>query len=116
MQRPTRDGNAQTEYSSNSKGTDTFIEFDFGAPTSVAAFRHIDRNDPATIAASELTFLDGSGSAVSTVPVKHVNQRGGVTFLTLPSSVTVRRVRWQVTQLGARAGRRNCCSAMARRW
>jgi hypothetical protein len=98
------DGNAQTEYSSNSKGTDTFIEFDFGAPTSVAAFRHIDRNDPATIAASELTFLDGSGSAVSTVPVKHVNQRGGVTFLTLPSSVTVRRVRWQVTQLGAGLG------------
>ena len=35
------------------------------------------------------------------MPVKHVNQRGGVTFLALPSPVTARRVRWQVTQLGA---------------
>ncbi len=51
--------------------------------------------------ASELTFLDGSGSVVGTVPVKHVNQRGGVTFLTLPSPVTAQRVRWQVTRLGA---------------
>jgi hypothetical protein len=98
------DDKTQTEYSSNSKGTNTFIEFDFGAPTSVAAFRHVDRNDPATIAASELTFLDRSGSVVGTVPVKHVNQRGGVTFLTLPSPVTARRVRWQVTQLGAGLG------------
>ena len=57
------DGKAQTEYSSNAKGTKTFIEFDFGAPVSVAAFRHVDRNDPATIASSELTFLDGAGAA-----------------------------------------------------
>ena len=47
------DGKPRTEYSSNGKGTDTFIEFDLGAPTRVAAFRHIDRNDPATIASSE---------------------------------------------------------------
>jgi hypothetical protein len=98
------DGKVQTEYSSNSKGTNTFIEFDLGAPTSVAAFRHVDRNDPATIASSELRFLDGSGSVVSTAPVKHVNQRGGVTFLTLPAPVTARRVRWQVTGLGAGYG------------
>jgi hypothetical protein len=98
------DDKTQTEYSSNGKGTNTFIEFDFGAPTSVAAFRHLDRNDPATIAASELTFLDNAGSVVGTVAVKHVNQRGGVTFLTLPSPVTARRVRWQVTQLGAGLG------------
>ena len=44
------DGKPQTEYSSNSKGTNTFVEFDFGAPVSVAAFRHTDRNDPATMA------------------------------------------------------------------
>jgi hypothetical protein len=95
------DGKPQSEYSSNAKGTDTFIEFDFGAPVSVAAFRHVDRNDPATIASSQLIFMDDSGGAVGTVPVKHVNQRGGVTFLTLPSPVTARRVRWQVTELGA---------------
>ncbi len=98
------DGKTLTEYSSNAKGTNTFIEFDLGAPTSVAAFRHVDRNDPATIASSELTFLDAAGGAVSRVPVKHVNQRGGVTFLTLPSPVTARRVRWQVTGLGASYG------------
>ncbi len=28
------DGKVPTEYSSDSKGTNTFIEFDFGAPTS----------------------------------------------------------------------------------
>ena len=95
------DGKPRTEYSSNAKGTDTFIEFDFGAPVSVAAFRHVDRNDPATVASSQLTFLDDSGAVVGTVPVKHVNQRGGVTFLTLPSPMTSRRVRWQVTELGA---------------
>ena len=71
------DGKPQTEYSSNAKGTNTFIEFDFGAPVSVAAFRHVDRNDPATITASELRFLDAAGAVVGTVPVKHVNQRGG---------------------------------------
>ena len=59
------DGKPRTEYSSNTKGTNTFIEFDFGAPINVAAFRHVDRNDPATIASSELTFLDGSGSVVN---------------------------------------------------
>ena len=95
------DGNPKTEYSSDSRGTDTFIEFDLGAPTPVAAFRHVDRNDPATIASSELTFLDNFGSVVSTVPVKHVNQRGGATFLRLPSPVTARRVRWHITALGA---------------
>ena len=95
------DGKLQTEYSSTSMGTNTFIEFDFGAPTSVAAFRHLDRNDPATVGASELTFLDDAGAVVGKVPVKHVNQRAGVTFLALPAPVTARRVRWQVTELGA---------------
>ena len=95
------DGKPATEYSSNGKGTNTFIEFDFGAPKQVMAFRHIDRNDPATVASSELTFLDASGAVVRSVPVKHVNQRGGVTFLTLASPVTARRARWQVTGLGA---------------
>src|ERR1035437_8255998 len=98
------DSKPRTEYSSNNKGTNTFIEFDFGAPINVAAFRHVDRNAPATISSSELTFLDGCGSVVSKVPVKHVNQRGGVTVLTLPAPVTARRVRWQVTGLGAGYG------------
>jgi len=98
------DAAPRTEYSSNSKGTNTFIEFDFGAPVNVAAFRHLDRNDPATITASELTFLDGAGAVVGTVPVKHVNQRGGVSCAVLPSPVAARRARWRVTGLGSGHG------------
>ncbi len=94
------DGNTRTEYSSDGKGTDTFVEFEFGAPTRIGAFRHVDRNDPATIAASELIFSDVSGGSVATVPVTHVNQRGGETFFILPSPVTAQRVRWRVTKLG----------------
>jgi alpha-mannosidase len=94
------DGKVRTEYSSNSQGTNTFIEFDFGKPTSVAAFRHVDRNDPATVASSELDFLDAAGGVISTVPVMHVNQRGGVTLFALPAPVTTTRVRWRVTGLG----------------
>ncbi len=94
------DGNPKTEYSSDGKGTDTFVEFDFGAPARIGAFRHVDRNDPATIAVSELVFSDASGGVVATVPVAHVNQRGGETFFSLPSPVTAQRARWRVTQLG----------------
>src|SRR5262249_49927420 len=71
------DGNLRSEYSSNGKGTNTFLEFDFGAATIIAAFRHVDRNDPATVAASELTFLDAAGKVLGTSIVTHVNERGG---------------------------------------
>ena len=95
------DSNPGTEYSSNGKGTNTFVEFDFGSPTRVVAFRHVDRNDPATIGASELNFLDAAGQPVATIPVTHVKQRSGVTFFALPTPVTAQRVRWRVTRLGA---------------
>ena len=49
----------------------------------VTAFRHVDRNDPATIAASELVFTDAAGQKFSSTPVAHVNKRGGETFLEL---------------------------------
>ena len=47
----------QTEYASNGKGTETFVEFDFGAPVTIGAFRHVNRNDRALVAASQLTFM-----------------------------------------------------------
>lgn len=97
------DGNPATEHCSNGKGTNTFIEFDFGAPTRIVAFRHRDRNDPATVAASELEFRDAVGQAMSTVLVTHVNQRAGVTFFVLPEPVTAQRVRWRVSALGAKS-------------
>jgi alpha-mannosidase len=94
------DGKNQTEYSSNSKGTNTFVEFDFGAPTAIAAFRHLDRNDPATVGSSELIFTDASGAVIRTVPVTHVNKRSGETFLAFDSAISARRVRWHITRLG----------------
>jgi hypothetical protein len=98
------DGALMTEYSSNGKGTNTFLEFDFGRPVKIVAFQHIDRNDPATVAASLLSFADENGKPIASVDINHVNQRGGITFKTLPSPVTAQRARWQVTQLGAGLG------------
>jgi alpha-mannosidase len=96
------DGDPRTEYSSNSKGTATFVEFDLGRSVGLAGFRHLDRNDPATVAASELLLLDENGREKGRVAVSHANQRAGLTFEALASPIQVRRVRWQVTQLGPR--------------
>lgn len=95
------DGVVRTEYSSASKGTDTFVEFDFGAPVWIGGFRHQDRNDPATIAESELEFRDANGREISTHKVQHVNERAGVTFFALPEPVLAHHVRWRVTRLGS---------------
>src|SRR6185369_7548862 len=94
------DGNLKTEYSSDGKGTNTFVVFDFGAPLAVAAFQHIERNDVATIAASELTFYDSSGQTVTTIPVKHAGQRAGETFFVFKAPVTAQRVKWRVSKIG----------------
>lgn len=94
------DNRLPSEYSSNGKGTQTFVEFDFGAPVTLAGFRHVDRNDPATISASELKCFDASGAEVGAQAITNANTRGGVTFQALPQVREVRRVRWQVTRLG----------------
>ena len=94
-------GNPGTCYASNNKGTGTFVLFDFGAPVRIAAFRHLDRNDPATVAASQLTFLDGTGKTITTLSIRHVNKPAGLTFFPLPAPITAQRVRWQVTKLGS---------------
>jgi len=94
------DGNRSTEYSSNSKGTDTFIEFDFQKPVTIAGFRHVDRNDPATIKESKLTFLNNDGQAITTATVIHPDQAGGVATHVLQNPVTARKARWKITKLG----------------
>lgn len=94
------DGKPETEFAASGKSGKIFIEFDFGKPVRIAGFRHQDRNDPATIAASELVFFNAAGAQVATMPVRHVNQRSGVTMLALPEPVTARRVLWRVTQVG----------------
>ena len=92
------DGDVRTEYSSNAKGTDTFVEFDFGRPVRIGGFGRSDRNDPATIAESELAFVGPGGEALGTAKVVHANERGGVTFHALSEPVTAST--WRITELG----------------
>jgi len=95
------DGNIRTEYSSASKGTETFIDFDFGRAVPIAGLRHVDRADPATVAKSRLTFSDAADfrDVLGTVDLTHVNTRGGTTNVAF-APVTARYARWQVTALG----------------
>ena len=95
------DGDPQTEFASEGKGADTFLEFDFGRPVMLAGFSHQDRNDVATIAGSELTFLDGAGEVLGTERGTHVNQRSGVTAWPFAQPVTAQRVRWRTVQPGS---------------
>lgn len=92
------DGDLKTEFASMDQGTNTVVEFGFNKPTEIAAIRHVDRNDSATIVASEFEFLDARGARVALVPMVHANQRHGETFFILPSPVTAEKVRWRVTK------------------
>lgn len=94
------DGNLKTEYASKNEGTNTAVVFDFGRPMRVIAFRHVDRNDLATVAASVLEFYGADGRLVSAVTVKHVDEPGGTTLFVFPSAIFARSVKWRVTQLG----------------
>ncbi len=97
------DGNLRTAYASAGKGAATFLDFDFGKPVALAAFKHVDRDDPATVKAAQLLFSDKPdfSAPLATVPVAHVDQRGGITLASFPP-VTARYVRWQVTAINAR--------------
>jgi hypothetical protein len=96
------DGSPKSEYSSAAKGTDTFVDFDFGAPTPLAAFRHVDRFDPATVAASQLILSNAADfdRPVAVFDIQHANSRGGITFFPFPSPNAARHARWKVTALG----------------
>ena len=91
---------ALTEYASNGKSVQTFVDFDFGQATSVAAFRHVQRRWPDTIAEAVLVFSDSPdfAAAKATVKVHHVDESQAVTFATF-EPVAARYVRWQVTSL-----------------
>ena len=96
------DGNLRTAYASAGKGAATFLDFDFGTPVALAAFKHIDRDDPATVKAAKLLFSDKPdfSAPLATVAVAHVDQRAGVTLASF-APVTARYVRWQVTAINA---------------
>jgi alpha-mannosidase len=92
-----------TEYASNGKGTETFIDFDFGEPIRLAAFHHVDRQDVATVDEAALIFSDQPDftEVLATVAIDHVNQPGGRTVATFAPAPAARYVRWQVTRLNA---------------
>lgn len=94
------DGEVRTEYSSDSKGVETQVEFDFGKDVLLAGFRHVDRNDPATIAESELVLWDEAGREQGRVGVQHVNRKAEVTFQSFTEPIKTRRVQWRVIRLG----------------
>ena len=97
------DDQTDTEYASAGKGTDTFIDFDFGQPIAIAAFRHIDRQDVATIDTAELIFADQPDfqQVLATETIDHVNAPGGTTVAVFREPHVARYVRWKVTQLSA---------------
>ncbi|HVU34301.1 MAG TPA: hypothetical protein VHE61_12760, partial [Opitutaceae bacterium] len=94
------DGDPRTEYASAGKGLQTFVEFDFGAPTAIAGFRHQDRKN-GTIAGSELTLFDAAGRVLRRIAITHPDQSSAVTFVPVWPAVVAQRARWQVTRLGA---------------
>ena len=95
------DGNPETEFASESGGTNTFVTLRFPSPQTVIAFRHVDRADRALIARSELIFTDDAGAIVEQLEVKHVERKAGETFFVFPKPVRASGVEWRVTELGA---------------
>jgi hypothetical protein len=94
------DGKAQTEFAAAGQGVGTHVDFDFGKPVAVAGFKHIDRNDPATVRSARLVFSAQAGfrTPIASVSVDHADRRAGVTQVAFPA-VTARYVRWEVTGL-----------------
>ncbi len=99
LQKPWKHSQNQ-EYASHSKGVQTFIDFDFGQPVRIAAFRHMQRSTPDIIATAKLIFSDDKEfkEVLKTVDVKHVEKPNGLTFAAFPP-VQARYVRWQVTAM-----------------
>jgi hypothetical protein len=96
------DNNSQTDYASQSLGANTFIDFDFGTPTTVSHFYHKNRSAADTIGASQLIFSNDPTFATGTfaVPITHTDQVNAVTYALQFGPQTARYVRWDVTAAG----------------
>lgn len=94
------DGDPRTQYIAAGKGVETFVEFDFRRTVNLAGFRHQDRASSATIAKSELVGFGEDGREVGRATVTHPGEPGGVAFQAFAQPLPVRRVRWQVKELG----------------
>lgn len=89
------------EYATANQGTETFVVLDLGETRRVAAFRHVERKDPAIIKASRLTFANDPEleEPVQSIDVKHAGLPAGITFVRFPP-VKARYLRWDVTEIG----------------
>ena len=96
--KPAAPSGYRADYASNGLGVKTFVDFDLGAPVRVAAFRHIQRRTPDTIAEANLVFSDAAdfSHVLTTVKIKHVDELGATTWAAFVP-VNARYVRWQVT-------------------
>ena len=100
LKEPTPGGGRRAEYASRGAGVRTFIDFDFGQPVRLAAFRHVQRRTADTVAEANLVFSATADFAttLATVKVKHVDEPGAMTYAAF-APVTARYVRWQVTSV-----------------
>ena len=98
--KPAAPSGHRAEYASHGLGAKTFIDFDLGAPVRVAAFRHIQRRTPDTIAEADLVLSDTADFSHerARVKVKHLDEPGATTLATF-APVNARYVRWQVTSV-----------------
>jgi hypothetical protein len=94
------DGKLKSEFASRDEGTNTIVEVQFAQPSRITALRHVDRNDRATVAASELELFDADGKSVGKIAITHVNKPSGDTLFILPHPVMASRAKWRVTKLG----------------
>ena len=97
------DGLPATEFASADQGLQTYVEFEFAAPTRIAGFKHRDRK-VTPIAGSQLIFLDAAGQELARVPVMHPDRSSAITIQSITPAVAASRVRWNVTKLGASRG------------
>lgn len=96
------DDNPATAYASNDKGTNTFIDFDFAAPTVINGFDMKQRNDIALVLTSNLIFDDNAdfSSPITTIPLVHTNVAAALNQYTF-ANITARYVRWDVASVNS---------------
>jgi len=91
---------SSTEYASDNQGVKTFIDFDFGKPVTIGAFRHWNRSSPEDVVkASRLVFSDDPAfdEKDPSEIIAHTSQTQSVVYRFPPHRA--RYVRWQVTDI-----------------
>ncbi|MBN8460052.1 MAG: CotH kinase family protein [Verrucomicrobia bacterium] len=109
-----------TEYRTNAAGNNTYVEFDFGADTTIDGFVNVTRNSTSSVVTACRLIFDSDGItgfnlASDTVVPFTAGQIGwmGQGYVNRFAPVTARRARWEVT---ANSGSSHSCGAMEMRF